>query len=180
MVWDISITSKSISKFLQFRTRNVFFQISHLYSLLGEVNSGLFFEVCWRNYLISHSEYEVVDTWLYGTDPQAKKGRLSSQRIAVIISLTPVLFAFVNVWALSGKNLNCSLFWFLMGLPGGSENKASTGNVGYPGSIPGWGRTLGEGNDNPLQCSFLENSMDRGTWWASVHGVAKSQTRLRD
>ena len=45
-----------------------------------------------------------------------------------------------------------------------------------PGSIPGSGRSPGEGNANPLQCSCLENPMDGGTWWATVHGVAKSQT----
>ena len=38
--------------------------------------------------------------------------------------------------------------------------------------------STGEGHDNPLQCSCLENPMDRGTWWAAVHGLAKSQTRL--
>ena len=46
------------------------------------------------------------------------------------------------------------------------------------GSIPGLGRSPGEGNVNPLQYSCLENPMDRGTWWATVHEVAKSQTRL--
>ena len=40
------------------------------------------------------------------------------------------------------------------------------------GSIPGWGRSLGEGNGNPLQCSCLENLRDRGAWWVSVYGVA--------
>ena len=45
---------------------------------------------------------------------------------------------------------------------------------------PGWGRSLGEGNGNPLQYSCLENHMDRGAWWATVHGVAKSWTRLSD
>ena len=44
--------------------------------------------------------------------------------------------------------------------------------------IPGWGRSLGEGNDNPLQYSFLENPMDRGAWRATVHGATKSQTCL--
>ena len=51
---------------------------------------------------------------------------------------------------------------------------------GDPGSIPGLGRSPGEGNGNPLQYSCLGNPMDRGTWWATVHGVSKSQTRLRD
>ena len=44
-----------------------------------------------------------------------------------------------------------------------------------PGSIPGLGRSLGEGNGNPIQYSCLENSMDRGTWQATVHGSAKTQ-----
>ena len=50
-------------------------------------------------------------------------------------------------------------------------------NAGNIGPIPGSGRSPGEGNDNPLQYSCLENSMDRGAWWATVHGVAKSWTR---
>ena len=54
--------------------------------------------------------------------------------------------------------------------------KASACNVGDPASIPGSGRTPGEGNDNPLQYSCLENFMDGGAWWARVHGVAKSRT----
>ena len=54
----------------------------------------------------------------------------------------------------------------------------STYNVGDQGSIPGLGISPGEGNGNSLQYSCLENSMDRGSWWATVHGVAKSQTLL--
>ena len=46
-------------------------------------------------------------------------------------------------------------------------------------SIPGLGRTPGEGNGNPFQYSCLESSMDRGAWWATVHGVTKSQTQLK-
>ena len=53
-------------------------------------------------------------------------------------------------------------------------------HAGDPGSIPGWGRSPGEGNGNPLQYSCLENSMDGGAWWATVHGIAKSQTQLND
>ena len=60
--------------------------------------------------------------------------------------------------------------------PGGSDGKASAYNAGDPGSIPGWGRSLGEGNGNLLQYSCLENPMDRGAWWAAVHGVAKRWT----
>ena len=51
-------------------------------------------------------------------------------------------------------------------------------NVGDLGSIPGLGRSPGEGNGNPLQYSCLENPMDAGAWWAIVHGVAKSRTQL--
>ena len=58
----------------------------------------------------------------------------------------------------------------LQGFPGGSEVKASSWNAGNPGSIPGSGRSPGEGNGNPLQYSCLENPMDRG---ATVHGVAR-------
>ena len=63
----------------------------------------------------------------------------------------------------------------IQGFPGGSEGKASACNVGDMGSIPGSGRSPGEGNGNPLQYSCLENSMDRGAWWATVHGVAKTE-----
>ena len=62
--------------------------------------------------------------------------------------------------------------------PGGSEDKASACSVGDLGSIPGLGRSPGEGSGNPLQYSCLENPMDGGAWQATVHGVTKSQIRL--
>ena len=64
------------------------------------------------------------------------------------------------------------------GLPGGSVLKNLPANVGVLGLILGSGRSLGEGNGNPLWYSCLENAMDRGGWWATVHGVAKSQTQF--
>ena len=67
-----------------------------------------------------------------------------------------------------------------VGFPGGSEVKVSACNAGDLGSIPGSGRSPGEGNGNPLQYSCLENPMDGGAWWATVHLVTKSQTRLSD
>ena len=67
-----------------------------------------------------------------------------------------------------------------MDFPGGSDGKASAYNVEDLGSIPVLGRSSREGNDNPLQYSCLENPMNRGTWYATVHGVAKSWTWLRD
>ena len=60
--------------------------------------------------------------------------------------------------------------------PDGSDGEASAYNVGDLGSVPGLGRSPGEGNGNPLQYSCLENPMDRRAWQATVHGVAKSWT----
>ena len=57
--------------------------------------------------------------------------------------------------------------------------KIPAANAGDVGSIPGSGRFPGEGNGNPFQYSCLENPMDRGAWQATVHGVAKSQTQLK-
>ena len=57
---------------------------------------------------------------------------------------------------------------------------ANAGDARDLGLIPGSGRSPGEGNGNPVQYSCLENSMDRGAWWATVHGIAKSHTRLSD
>ena len=67
-----------------------------------------------------------------------------------------------------------------IGFPGSSEVKVSACNVGDQGSIPELGRSSGEGNSNPLQYSCLENPMDGGAQQATVHGVAKSRTRLSD
>ena len=58
----------------------------------------------------------------------------------------------------------------------GSDSKESSCNEGDSSLIPGLGRSPGGGNDNPLQYSCLESSMDRGAWWATVHGVEKSWT----
>ena len=64
--------------------------------------------------------------------------------------------------------------------PGGSDSKEPVYNAGDLGSVPGSGRSPGEGNGDPLQYSCLENSVDRGTWRAIVHGITKSQTWLSD
>ena len=65
-----------------------------------------------------------------------------------------------------------------LGFPGGSEVKVSACNAGDLVSIPGLGISPGEGNGNALQYSCLENPMDGGAWWSTVHGVVESQTRL--
>ena len=70
-----------------------------------------------------------------------------------------------------------------LGFPSGTVVKnlpTSAEDARDVGLIPGSGRSLGEGNGNPLQNSCLENPMDRGAWWATVHGVAKGWTQLND
>ena len=68
----------------------------------------------------------------------------------------------------------------ILDFPGGSDSKVSAYSVGDPASIPGSGRSSGERNGNPLQYPCLENPMDGGAWYATVYGVAKSQTQLSD
>ena len=77
-----------------------------------------------------------------------------------------------------GKIVNRVCPKFSLGFTHGSEVKASACNAGDLVSNPGLGRSPGEGNGNPLQYSCLENPMDRGASWATVHRVAKSWTRL--
>ena len=67
------------------------------------------------------------------------------------------------------------MYTFLIwGFPGDSDGKESACNAEDPGLIPGLGTSPGGGHGNPLQYSCLKNSMDRGPWWATVHGVSKS------
>ena len=63
---------------------------------------------------------------------------------------------------------------------GGSDGKESARNAGDPGSIPGSERSLGERNGYPLQNFCLESPMNRGDWWATVHGMTRGRTRLSD
>ena len=72
------------------------------------------------------------------------------------------------------------IYMLSLGFPGGSDGKESACSVGDPSSIPGSGRSPGEGNGNPLQYSCLKTPMNGGVWQAIVHEVAKSQTRLSD
>ena len=76
----------------------------------------------------------------------------------------------------NGRQSNRSLVYIL----GGSDGKVSACNAGDPGSLPGSGRSPGDGNGNPLQYPCLENPMVRGAWQVIVHGVAKSWTWLSD
>ena len=87
-------------------------------------------------------------------------------------------YLFFNI--LSSIILTQTLTSSILGFPGGSDGKESAYNAEDMGSIPELGRSPGEGNSNPLQYSCLENTMDRGAGWATVHGVTKSRTRLSD
>ena len=81
------------------------------------------------------------------------------------------------------KNVNpisLSLIIIFLGFPGGTNGRESACNAGDVGWIPGLGTSPGGGHGNSLQYSCLGNSMDRGAWWATVHGVTKSQTQLSD
>ena len=80
--------------------------------------------------------------------------------------------------AKSWPQLSDFTFIDTIGLPRWLSGKESACSAGDLGSIPGSGRCPGDGNGNPLQYSCLENPMDRGAWQATVHGVAKSRTRL--
>ena len=101
------------------------------------------------------------------------------------LSLFPCLpfFSFIPSFLLSFLLCNCLFHGpFVnfekisnLGIPGGSDSKESACNAGDPGSIPGSGRSPGDGNGCPLQYSCLKNSMDRGVWQAIVHGIAKTQ-----
>ena len=83
----------------------------------------------------------------------------------------------------SGKSLHMYFYFSTClqvgGFPDGSVGKESACNARDSSSIPGSGRSLEGGHGSPLQCSCLENFMDRGAWWATVHGVTKSQTWLK-
>ena len=83
-----------------------------------------------------------------------------------------------SVKAYMRKEPNEDWVYLYVSFPGSSDGKESACNAGDLGSIPGSKRSPEEGNGHPLQYSWLENSMDRGAWRATVHGFAKSQTRL--
>ena len=86
----------------------------------------------------------------------------------------------MDIFAFLSNTLKKVFIYLYMDFPGGSDGKESASNVGDPGSIPGSGWAPGEGDDNLLQYSGLETSMDRGAWQTTARGVRKSQTQLSD
>ena len=91
-----------------------------------------------------------------------------------------------GIFLTQGSNLHLlwllHMLWppYLLDFSGSSDSKVSAYNAGDSGSVPVLGRSPGEGNGKPLQYSCLENPIDSGAWWATVHRVAKSQTQLSD
>ena len=87
-----------------------------------------------------------------------------------------LIFRVLNIQQviIAAKNLTC--MWASQVVLVVKKPPANAGDIRDAGLIPGLGRSPGEGNSNPLQYSFLENSMDRGAWWVTVHGVIKSYT----
>ena len=101
--------------------------------------------------------------------------------LLLLPSIPPSIRVFCNESTLRMRWPKYWSFRFsIIDFPGGSEVKVSAWNAGDQGSITGSGRSPGEGNGNPLQYCCLENSMEGRAWWATVHGVVKSRTRLSD
>ena len=116
---------------------------------------------------------------------QSRREWKEATRRAVCSDYQPLGPGFIPAWhSWSGTGQLCTSFHSSVNSagasPGGSVVKTPPANAGDVGSVHGLGRSPGEGNGNPLQYSCLENLMDRGAWWATVHEVAKSRTRLRD
>ena len=127
---------------------------------------------------------------LWGCHPQRRRPlqleiqptMLQRSRHDVATEQQPIQSDCSRVWSpvckFSKSKTNSGKMYLAPGFPGGSEVKASACNAVDLGPIPGSGRSPGEGNGNPFQYSCLENPMDGGAWWATVHSVAKSRTRL--
>ena len=104
--------------------------------------------------------YQINSWWIVVLNVKTKKlGEKMGQNLSICVQHRFLLYMTTKVFS------------------GDSDSKESAWNAADPGSSHGLGRSPGEGNGNPLQCSWLENSMDRG---ATIHGAAKGQTRLSD
>ena len=123
--------------------------------------------------LVAESEEKLKSLLMKVKAESEKAGlKLNIQKMKIMA------FGLITSWQIDGETMEIVTDFIFF--PGGSVSKESAHNVGDPGSISETGRSPGEGNDNPLQYSGLENSMVRGAWGATVHGVTKSWTQLSD
>ena len=144
---------------------------------------------------ISHSFYSqlalfpVSSSGLFATfflrSPNSQRGFLSLSPLRISLSICLLVFCVVQWYTLTTimwRHFRFILIWTIQmaGFPSCPLDKESACNAGDPSSVSGLGRPPGEGNGNPLQYSCLDNPIDRGAWWATVHGVTKSQTQLSD
>ena len=98
------------------------------------------------------------------------------------VAIIHTIHSHTNIYIHTNIHMHTYIFVYVcicMGFLGGSVVKNSPANAGASGSIPGSGRSLEGAKDNSLQYSCLGNPMDRGAWWATVHSIAESQTRLK-
>ena len=142
----------------------------------------------WRPLTLQRDEQESLSSQASGTCLQEKN--ITKHAIKIQVRMLSSVTVSTLTWGkdrLFSSHSLCNYWIFRIkqtlrscrGFPGGSVVKnppANAGDAGDTGSIPGSGRFPRGGNGNPLQQSCLENPMDRGAWWATVHGVAKSQT----
>jgi len=107
-------------------------------------------------------------------------GRALLQGIFLTQELNPCLLPLPFSFILNVVPFSLTWHWSTenLGLPRWLSGKEPAANAGDAGSVPEWRRSPGGGHDDPLQYSCLDNPRDRGAWRATVHGVAKSQTRL--
>ena len=171
-IWKgITIRSTCGPRHISISTQNIHFSFSFTHSTSIYWESLLCVRHCSR-----HWEHTGERAWWTQSFPSSRgwEGKTTVSRRDKCFSLLH-LEHYSRLWQILILYLPS---W--LGFPGGSEDKASACNAGDPVSIPGLVRSPGEGNGSPLQYSWLENPMDRGAWQATVHGVAKSRTQLRD
>ena len=152
-------------------------------------------KIWWICFTVAHKRYLSTISYLVFLDhllcPRHYLWKVYLKRLVISslrIFMRPVGYGLWNETCCCYINFckSVMVFWLLtmlylkVTLHDGLKVKASACNEGDLGSILGSGRSPGEGNGNPLQYSCLENPMDWGAWWDTVHRVAKSQTRLSD
>ena len=132
-------------------------------------NSGLFL----INLPTSIKLYSFSNKFVYisiGSHQRTKRVKTATELAADFHQVAARLWTHSRSWSLDPN----SQFWRAMrSILSFSRGSQSAFNAGDLGSIPGWGRSPGEGNGNPLGYSWLENSIDRGDWQAIVHGVPR-------